>query len=358
VTLPTEADLRALAERALEHAGPEAQVTAWWERRAWAERGAAGAREWTSVEVLVLRDGAAGRAVTEAIDPDGLEWAARAAARIAETRGEPHAGLPEPAPGRPHDGWDPDILDADPAPIASGLELGWRWAGAAARTMIASARGVRAYEQRTHARGSSDGVEAAAARIADLRVPLPAPAPVAAARVEPGDHAAVLGPAAVAAVLSRVPPLAGHRGRRVASAAINLSQSPRFATTLPRSYDLGGRPLAPAPVIQDGVATGNPGGDHLVLVGGGAAGVEELAAPLARGLYLPTLDTAVPIRDGELVAVEAAAVRVAIEPLELLGAAQALTSWQATIPTEQRSARTVGATVCPAVRFGGGVRVL
>ena len=355
MTPPSEADLFALAERALEHAGEEAQVTAWWERRVWAERGSAAAREWLSVEVMAMEGGAVGRAATEAVDDAGLRWAAEGARRIAAA-GEGDPGLPEPAPGRPHDGWDPAVLSADPAEVAAALGSGRRWAAAAARTAIVSTRGVRAYEQRTHARASSGGAETAAARVADLRPP--EPLATAVATIEPGEYAAVLGPAALAAVLRRLPPLAERRGARVAAAAVNLSESPRFAATLPRSYDTAGRPLAPAPLIQDGVATGNAGADHLVLVGGGAASVEELAAALDHGLFLPTLALAVPIRGGALVPEQAAAVEVEADALELLGAVQALTSWQATIPTAQRSARTVGATVCPAARFGGGVRVL
>jgi predicted Zn-dependent protease len=60
-------------------------------------------------------------------------------------------------------------------------------------------------------------------------------------------------------------------GTRVAAPCINLSDSPRFAATLPRSYDALGAPLAPAPLIQDGVLhrvlDRLPW--HLVLVGGG-----------------------------------------------------------------------------------------
>jgi hypothetical protein len=98
--------------------------------------------------------------------------------------------------------------------------------------------------------------------------------------------------------------------------------------------------------------------------------MEELAAPIAEGLHLPTLrllpghtpllavGRPVRIREGRLQEGAVPDVRVAVEPLELLAAAQALTSWQATIPTAQRSARTVGATVCPAGRFAGGLHVL
>ena len=82
------------------------------------------------------------------------------------------------------------------------------------------------------------------------------------------------------------------------------------------SFDAEGTPKAPLPLIQDGVAhrvvhdvrsaalagessTGHalaPGGDpsgphptNLVLIGGGAAGEEELCAPVERGLYVTRL---------------------------------------------------------------------
>ena len=84
------------------------------------------------------------------------------------------------------------------------------------------------------------------------------------------------------------------------------------------SFDAEGVPKSPRPLIQDGVATGvvhdtrsaalaggdarstghalAPGGagvgpapTNLVLVGGGAAGVDELAAPIERGIYVTRL---------------------------------------------------------------------
>ena len=48
--------------------------------------------------------------------------------------------------------------------------------------------------------------------------------------------------------------LGGRLGTRVAAPAINLSDSPRFAGTLPRAFDAEGVPKAPLPLIQDGVA--------------------------------------------------------------------------------------------------------
>ena len=113
--------------------------------------------------------------------------------------------------------------------------------------------------------------------------------------IGPGEYPVVLGAWAVAEVLRRAAlafggpqsPHAGRLGSQVAAPAVNLSESPRFAATLPRSYDAQGVPRQPLPLIQDGIAhrfvgpdTGHaqaPGGvggffpEHLVLVGGGAA---------------------------------------------------------------------------------------
>jgi predicted Zn-dependent protease len=208
----------------------------------------------------------------------------------------------------------------------------------------------------------------------------------------------VLGPWAVAEVLRRAAlsfggpatPLAGRLGSRVAASCVNLSDSPRFAATLPRSYDAEGSPRLPLPLIQDGVAhrlvepgTGHalaPGGttgtapEHLVLVGGGAAGLAELAAPIERGLFIPSLSVhgswvvghrgaamaegVSHIRDGAR-AEPAPNLTVLFEPIELLERAQALTARQRTIPPPlQRSARTAGAIVAPALRAGGGIHVV
>ncbi len=110
--------------------------------------------------------------------------------------------------------------------------------------------------------------------------------------------------------------LAGRLGHTVAAPAINLADSPRARATLPRAFDAEGVPKAPMPLIQDGVAravvhdrhsaalagaetTGHataPGGHpqgprpvNLVLAGGGAAGLDELCAPVERGIYVTRL---------------------------------------------------------------------
>jgi PmbA protein len=110
--------------------------------------------------------------------------------------------------------------------------------------------------------------------------------------------------------------LAGRLGQAVAAPTVNLADSPRAASTLPRAFDAEGVPKAPMPLIQDGVAcavvhdrhsaalastdsTGHataPGGHqhgprpvNLVLAGGGAADLDELCAPVERGIYVTRL---------------------------------------------------------------------
>jgi predicted Zn-dependent protease len=184
-------------------------------------------------------------------------------------------------------------------------------------------------------------------------------------------------------------PLADRLGTQVAAPCVNLSDSPRFAAQLPRSYDAEGAPRHPLPLIQDGVAhrlavpgTGHaqaPGGiggtlpEHLVLVGGGAAGLAELAAPVELGLFIPALSVHGAWIVGRRGAALAEGVRVIrggeaaepvpnltvlFEPLELLARTEALTARQRTIPPPlQRSARTASATVAPGLRAAGGLHV-
>lgn len=378
---PSEADLVALAERALAHAGPDAQATAWWERSVQVAAGATVAPSAVTVEIVVATPEGAGAARTVALDDAALRAAAEQAR--AGVVG-PGTALPEPAAGRAHQGYDPLVARLDPTVLP---RVDGRWQAGAARTAIVSARGVRAFEQRTFVALAVGGdtaelrlaatslakidAEALRAEAAVLGVGGPAATP-------PGEPLpAVLGPDAVAEVLERLKPdlaaggaLAARLGTRVAASAISLSDSPRFASTLPRSFDAAGTPRQPTPLIQDGVAhrlvtaasghaveAGRPGArpDHLVLVGGGAASVDELLAPIERGVYLPTLASGFLIRDGRR-AEPIAPTAVAIDPLAVLAGTQALTSRQRTIPVGG-SARTVGATVCPALRTSGGVLV-
>lgn len=405
-------ELLALAERAVGHARGEAQATAWWERQLSAGAGGAVTTEAVSVEVAALRDGRVGTAVTTDVDDAGLARAAAGAVRLAATGPEALNALPEPAPGRPHDGYDPEALSADPADAGAALDEWGRWRAAAAKTAIVSTKGVRAYEERSfgdlrmrrHAGpGRSLELTATAVRPGELDAAgLAAEAeqllrPGDAVHVEPGEYSVVLGPWAVAEVLRRAAlsfggpasPLSDRLGTRVAASAVNLSESPRFAATLPRSYDAEGSPRQPVPLIQDGVAhrlagpgtghaqaAGGVGGafpEQLVLVGGGAADLAELAAPVDHGLLIPALslhggwmagrrgsamaEGVRVIRGGEP-AEPAPNLTVMFEPLELLACVQALTARQRTIPPPlQRSARTASATVSPAFRAAGGLHV-
>jgi predicted Zn-dependent protease len=407
---PTRYDLRGLAERALSFAGGEAQVTAWWERQHSAGPAGAVTSEASSLEVAVVRGGRVGLATTTDTDDAGLRRAATGAARVAARGPEAAWDLPEPSPGRPHDGYDASVHGLDPSAVEIDADCSWR--AGAARTVIVSTRGVHAYEERSFgelrvrrhgAPGRSLELTATAVRPAELdpaalggeaEALLGSGDPVA---VDAGEYEVVLGPWAVAEVLRRAAvsfggpwsPIADRLGSRVAASAVNLSDSPRFAATLPRSYDAEGAPRQPLPLIQDGVAHREAGAgsghalgpagiggalpEHLVLVGGGAADLTELAAPVRRGLFIPALSLhgawvagrpgaalaeGVRVIDGGEPAAAAPNLAVLFEPLELLGQVQALSARQRTIPPPLvRSARTASATVAPAARIAGGLVV-
>ena len=415
---PTRDDLLALARDATAFAGREAQATAWWERVVSAGPSGAVTSVALSVEVAVVRDGRLGVATTTEVDEHGLRRAAAGAERLAPV-GPPAPGeLPEPAPGRAHEGFDVAALSVDPAAAGAALAAtAGEWGtfrSAAAKTAIVSSRGVEAYEQRSFAdlrvrrhAGPGRSLELGAAATGPAAVDPAAlvaeadellAAPAADDRVTAGEHAVVLGPWAVAELLRRAAlafggpesPLADRLGGRVAAVAVNLSDSPRFAAGLPRSYDAEGAPRQPLPLIQDGLAhrlalpgTGHAQGvagsggtlpEHLVLAGGAAAGLDELAAPVEQGLLIPALslhgawvvgrrgsalaEGVRVIRGGE--AAEAVPnLTVAFEPLELLARVEALAARQRTIPPPvQLSARTAAATVAPALRAAGGLYVL
>ena len=406
---PTRDQLLELAERALSGVREDAQATAWWERQLTAAAGRSVVSQAQSVEIAVVRNGRVGTAVTTEVGADGLAVAAEAAARAAASGPAGVGELPEPGPGHAHDGYDAAIEGLEPA---DGLGEWDSWRAAAAKTAIASTRGIRAYEQRSFGelRVRRQG---APGRSLELAVTAVGPAGLDAAALgeeaeallgggepvapEPGEYAVVLGPWAMAEVTRRAglafggprSPLAERLGTRVAASAINLSDSPRFAATLPRSFDAEGAPRQPMPLVQDGVAhrvveagTGHavgPGGvggtvpEHLVLVGGGAADISELAAPVEHGLFIPALSLHggwVVGRRGSAMAEGVRLIRggapaepvpnltVLFEPLELLSQVQALSARQRTVPSPlQRSARTASATVAPAARAGSGLFV-
>ncbi len=194
--------------------------------------------------------------------------------------------------------------------------------------------------------------------------------------------------------------LSGRLGTRVASAAINLSDSPRFPGTLPRAYDAEGVLKGPVPLIQDGVAhrvvhdtrsarlagrgarstghalapggaPGGPGATNLVLVGGGARDVNELAAPIERGIYVTRLWYVNPVhpkrtlltgmtRDGTfliedgLITRPVGDVRFSDEALRILDATEALGAHPRLVTeAEFYGRRFATGVVCPAIRARG-----
>ncbi len=365
----TAAELEQLAERALEHTPGEAQATATHERSQLARFAASRPTQATevdevTVEVLAVRDGHTAAAATTATDHDGLrevgERAARAAQSAARAGPGTYPGLPSPGEApRPHAGFDAATAALAPARAGAALEAVFArasahgvsasgvWSAGAVTSAIAASTGRRSLDAVTdgflkvlcHGAGGRSGYAARAAAAAGDIDPA-ATAEEAAGKVvgdepaqlEPGEYPAVLDADAVGVLLDFLGELAfnglthaegrgalaGRLGQRVAAPAINLSDSPRFAATLPRSVDAEGVAKAPLPLIQDGVAHrvvhdtrsaalagggarssghalaagGAPEGPaptNLVLVGGGATDVAELAAPIERGIYVTRL---------------------------------------------------------------------
>src|SRR4051794_23707105 len=129
---PSQADLEALAERALGHLEGDGRATAWWEHRAGRGRGMLRLTDLVTVELAA----GSGLVRTTETDDAGLAAAAAAARRLARDAAE----LPEPAPGRAHDGYDPSaVLDArQAAEIVAELPRGARWSSAAVKIAIAN----------------------------------------------------------------------------------------------------------------------------------------------------------------------------------------------------------------------------
>jgi PmbA protein len=439
-----------IAHRALELAGPDMQVTVVRERSllsrfARSEPTQATEVDDTSVEVLAVRDGHTAIVTTNRLDDDALHAAARAAeaAAVASARSGPgpHPGLAAPAPVRGHGGFDADTARLDPARAATalsaafavaaehGLEAFGAWSVGAVRTAIASTTGLALDDEVTDAfmkvvcrdpagrSGYAAGTATAAGALDPAALARRAAGKVGGeplAELGPGSYPVVLEPEAVGLLLEFLGAIAlnglahaegrsalsGHLGSRVAAPAINLADSPRVRSTLPRAFDLEGVPKAPIALIQDGVASavvhdrrsaavagggahstghatasgGSPWGPmptNLVLAGGGAAGVAELAAPIERGIYVTrlwyvntvrekeTLLTGM-TRDGTFLIEDGAVtrplrdVRFTDSILRLLAAAEALTSAQRLVTEgEFYGRRFAHGVVCPALRARG-----
>jgi predicted Zn-dependent protease len=310
-----------------------------------------------------------------------------------------------------------------------GLEAFGTWTCGGVDTAIASSAGIRALDRVTDAfmkvvcrdeRGRTgwdaqaavgvDGLNPdAGARRAAAKVTPDEPAELA-----PGEYPVVLDADAVGGLLEMLGWLAfngllhaegrgaldGRLGTRVAASSINLSDSPRYPRTWPRAFDFEGVPKAPLPLIQDGVAhsvvhdsrsaaragggarsTGHalaPGGHpqgpaptNLVLIGGGAADVAELAAPIERGIYVTRLwylnvvhpkqtlltgttrDGTFLIEDGRI-ARPLRDVRFTDSVLRILEATEALSRAPCLVSeAEYYGRRFAYGTVCPALRAHG-----
>ena len=317
-----------------------------------------------TVTIAVVADGHVGSAATNATDDEALAGCARAAGAAAEvaalsgaTGGYP--GFPPSGEIREANGHDPSTALLEPTAGGTQLEAAFAacsergvaahgtWTAAETATAVASSAGAMAHERLTDAfmkvtaiapNGRSGYVERTAVaasaldgrEIAELAA-AKATVPGEPVRLRPGEYPVVLEADAVGDLCGWIGYTAAdglayaegrsafsdRLGERVAAARVNLSDSPRHAGTLPRSFDAEGVAKAPLPLIQDGVAhrvvhdtrsaamcdtrsTGHataPGGGegappmplNLVLTGGGAADEDELCAPIERGIYVTRL---------------------------------------------------------------------
>ena len=444
-----------LAHRALAAAGGDALAAVTHERSLMLRFARSRPTQATSiddvtVEVAAVRDGHVGRAAGNDTSADGLAsigqaaaGAAEAAARAAPAPGS-FPGFPPVAPSRPHEGHDPATAALDPeaggralgAAIATaervGAEAGGIWTAAEVERAVVSTAGAEASERVTDAfmkvlatapsgRSGYAAQTAVASGALDpeslaRRAAAKAVAQGAPMTLEPGEYPVVLEPHAVAEllwVLARAAfdgmahaegrgALEGRLATRVASPAVNLSDSPQYGSTLPRAFDAEGVPKAPLPLIEDGVAhrvvhhtrsaalvgaestgharvaadSGRALATNLVMAGGGAADEDELCAGVERGIYVTrlwytnilrpadSLFTAV-TRDGTFLIEDGkitnpvSDMRVTDSALEIFGRITALGARSTlTSDGELYGRRFAYGTVCPplsaaAIRFSG-----
>ena len=442
---------RELAEQALEAAGSvDALATVTRERSLALRFARSRPTQATSIddltlEVAAVRGGHVGRAATNGTDEDALRACAAVAIRAAETAARAsgpgvYPGFPEPTPVRAHLGHDPETARLDPkrggqalsAAFATAAEAGvdasGLWTAGEVETALASGTGPVLVERVTDAfmkvvafgPGERSGYAAHTAiglagidpRAVGARAAAKAAAGGEPVALEPGEYTVVMEPDAVREllwVLGRTAfnglahaegrgALEGRLGTRVASPAVNLSDSPRYAGTLPRAFDPEGVPKAPLPLIQDGVAhrvvhdvrsgaiagaasTGHalaaggaapgPLPANLVMAGGGAGDEEELHAPVERGIYVTrlwytnivraeeSLFTAV-TRDGTFLIEDGrvtrpvADMRVTDSALGILARVQALGARSVlSSDGELYGRRFASGAVCPPLRAGG-----
>lgn len=258
-----------------------------------------------TISITVLCDGHVGTSSTNRDDADSLAACARAAETAAATAARTggtgtYPGFPEPAPAKPHDGFDAATAAMDPRPggeslatafaVAArhGVEAHGVWSTGDVETAIAASTGTAAADRVTDAfmkttciadDGRSGWANSSAVRLADIDPAALAEAAATRAsgefaerrelvNLEPGEYPVVLAPAAVAEMLDWLAlgafnglahaegrgALVDRLGTRVVAPSINLSDSPRYTRTLPRAFDAEGVPKKPLPLIQDGVA--------------------------------------------------------------------------------------------------------
>jgi PmbA protein len=252
-------------------------------------------------------------AATAALDPSAGGDALRAAFAVAER----HAVSP-------HGIWS--AAEQERAFATSSARSGLdRTTDAFMKVICIAPSGRSGYASQTSLAASSIDASRLAERAAAKAV-----APGDPAELSPGEYPVVMEPHAVGWLLDLLGETAlnglayaegrgalnGRLGRTVTAPSINLADSPAAPSTLPRAFDAEGVPKSPMPLIQDGVAsavvhdrhsaalagtesTGHaiaPGGHpqgpsavNLVLAGGGAAGLDELCAPVERGVYVTRL---------------------------------------------------------------------
>jgi PmbA protein len=234
------------------------------------------------------------------------------------------------------------------------------------------------------------------------------------AELGPGEYPVVLEPAAVGVLLDFLGSLAhnglthvegrgalsGRLGTVVAAANIDLRDDAGGARTLPRRFDFEGTPKQGIGLIERGVATGvvhdlrsaaraadgtrstghatQPGGSpygpfptNLVLAAGDAASIDELVAPIERGIYVTRLWYVNTVRDKEtlltgmtregtfliedgVIARPLKDVRFTDSVLRMLSATQALTEDRQLVSEgEFYGRRFAHGVVCPALRADG-----
>jgi PmbA protein len=434
-----------VAERAARHAGRDALALVTHERSLMLRFAASRPTQSTgiddvTVEIAVPSRGNVGRAATNAVDDQSLVDCAARARLAAEAADVTHEGsFPGFAPsseGAVLKSFDAATAELDPA--TGGAALADAFVEGAAHGVEAHGIWTVAEQDQAWATGDNGGEERrtdafmkviciapngrsgyasqAAVAVGALsagalaeRAALKAAAAGEPGELPAGSYPVVFEPQAVGWLLDLLGEtafnglayaegrgaLVGRLGDLISAPAINLSDSPTSARTLPRSFDAEGNQKAPLPLIQDGVAHavahdvrsaalagtvssghaltpgGNPGGPHptnLVLAGGGVGDETDLCSEVERGVYVTrlwyanvvrpkeTLITAV-TRDGTFLIEDGRVtrplrdLRLTDSVLGILSRAKALTREQKlTSDGEFYGRRFAYGVVCPALR--------